>query len=234
MQPAGPNATSIHDGWGVCDTETVEPTIAVKEDGSDYVVDKVDFHGNYSKIVTLVAGVTEIGGPGVDTTAENYKKQMGDLRYIADDYEGVDPGGDSEWYMLQAVEDHESVHESRLLPALKAVAPTLAAKFTALSVSSEGTNADDAAKQIKAKPEYAAAVGELRDIWDNKYVELIGGDHAVLTPAAEHAVVDPMIAAIDGWAKTEGPEKPPEPEAAATAVTAATAVHDASVSGPTE
>ncbi len=210
MQPAGPNATSIHSGWGVCDTETVDPTLKLKNDGTNWVVDAVDFHGNYSKIVTLVAGVKEVGGPGVDTTATNYKKQMADLKFIADDYKGTGPGTPDEWYMWQAVDDHEAVHESRLLPALTQVAATLASKFTPLKVPVKDTDENAARSAIKGKGEYATAVAQLRDVWDAKYVQLIGGDHAVLAPAAEHKVVDPMMAKIDTWAKTEGPDKPPE------------------------
>ena len=206
MQPAGPNATAIHDGWGVCDTETVDPTLKLKVNGDKWEVESVDFHGNYSKIVTLIPGIQEIGGPGVDTTDTNYKKQQSDLRLIAED-KGV---GDEQWYMWAAVDAHEGVHESRLLPALTAVAGTLAAKFTSLTTPSKDTDQPKALQAIKSKGEYATAVAELRNIWDAKYVELIGGDHAALTPAAEHKVVDPMIAKIGTWAKTEGPEKPPE------------------------
>jgi hypothetical protein len=208
MTPAGPNATAIHDGWGVCDTETVVPTLKLKDDAGNYKVDTIDFHGNYSKIISLVGGVKEIGGPGVDTSATNYKKQMGDLKYIADDYKGTDPGGASEWYMLAAVDAHESIHESRLLPALTAVENVLAAKFASLSVASKDKTPDKALTEIKALPAYANAVSQLRDIWDAKYVQLITGDHTALTPAAEHGVVDPMITKIDTWAKTTGPEKP--------------------------
>lgn len=199
MSGPGPNALSIHDGWGVCDTETVTPTLQVGKEGTTYKVTGVDFVGEYSIIAELLAGVTEVQGPGGDTTADNWKKQRDDLDALGEVH-------DVAWYMLQAVVDHEAVHETRMAPALEAVEATMAAKFTSLSVEASESVTDEASalEAIEALPAYATAVSELRDIWDAKYVELITGDHDTLTPTAEHAVVDPMIEKIEEWAEGEG------------------------------
>jgi len=198
----GPNALAAMAGggyWGWCDTEVVKPNLHVEKAGTEYKVKTVDFFGQYSKIVTLVPGVKEAGAP----SAANYMKMAKDLDSLGD-------GPDLEWYMLKAVDAHESVHESRLKPALAAVEATLAAKFTPLKVAESATINSEATAEaaIKAQPAYVTAVGECRDIWDAKYVTLITGDHNVLTPAAEHAVVDPKIKSINEWAKAQTPALP--------------------------
>lgn len=97
--------------------------------------------------------------------------------------------------MLQAVIDHESVHETRLAPALAAVAPALQKEFAKLKIAQSDSvdSAEAAVRAVKASPQYAATCAKAREIWDAKYVKLIWDDHKKLTPTAEHAVVDPKI-----------------------------------------
>ncbi len=188
----GPNITALldPDDYGAVDTEAVKVTLTARLVGSQWRGEVTHFEGEYSKVVRLPPGCTEVTGPGGNTTRRNSRAQIRSLRNL---------GG--RWYMLQAVEDHESVHETRVAPALAAVEPALQRLFNALTVEhTRSVNSpEQAAAAIKALPAYAAAVARLRNIWDAEYSRRIRGDHNVLTPTAEHAVVDPMIDRINQW-----------------------------------
>ena len=144
----------------------------------------------------------EVTGPGGNTTKENHKHQIADMKFYAD--AGGNGGSDTKnWYMLAAVEAHESLHESRLAPAMAAVEAAMLAKLQTVKIAvKDGESAADGKKAILASAAYKAAVSELRGIWDAKYVELIDTDHSQ-TPALEQAVVNPMIDKIEKHAKQE-------------------------------
>jgi len=190
----GPNATAALDpgDYGICDTETVTPTVTAHNDGTDWHLAVTALRGDYSKVVRLPAGCQEatVGA----ATAANYRHMIDELRSL----NGTD------WYALQAVDNHESVHETRLKPALKKVEPKIQKWFQALTVPLDVNtmnNAGQAVAAIQATPAYANLLGRLRDLWDAKYVDLIWADHQMWTDKAERKVTDPRIKAIKAAAK---------------------------------
>ena len=205
LDPAGPNATAEMDAdtYGIVDTESVEPTTltATRRGGRWYAL-PTDLTGKYSKIITL-AGATEVGGPGTDTTEDNYLKQ-------AEDLDDLGAYAGTEWYMEEAVEDHESVHEGRVEPALEDTENRILGLYRLLSVPATGAvnSAGTATAAIKASPNYALVKARARQIWDARYVVRITGDHNAFTPAAEHAVADPMVESINEWAGEQEPVLP--------------------------
>src|SRR5690606_21448711 len=113
------------------------------------------------------------------------------------------------WYMLAAVQAHENVHATRLLPALNnaTVLPVLRTAVEALTVPhAAGMTQATAITAIRALPAFAVALVTGRANWDAQFLVLIGGDHAGGGPAetAEHGVVDPMVAAICAHARANG------------------------------
>lgn len=185
-QAPGPNTKKTAKGaWGCVDTETVEPTLTATLIGDKWHVDATAFQGNYGKIVSLIKGCTEVtrADPDDDISSD----QIFDLWRLGD-YKG-------KWYMLGAVEAHESVHETRIDPALSAVATQLQTEFAKLEVKKSKTvnDVNSAIAAVKASGKYKQTCKRAREIWDAKYVQLIRDDHNVLTPNAEHSVVNPMI-----------------------------------------
>ena len=74
--------------------------------------------GLWSQQTRLMPGQEEITGPSGDTTHENFCEPLRGMEML-----GKEPGapnGATAWYMVEAVEAHEHVHEEHLLPAVAA------------------------------------------------------------------------------------------------------------------
>jgi hypothetical protein len=129
-----------------------------------------------------------------DETITNYCKMMSDLNAL-----GNVPN--VEWYMASAVEAHERQHVSTWKMVQDDTFATAKATIEGLSVSHIcSRTAAQAQALIEALPAYADAIMLMRD--DNKslWKILTNPDPNSRTDAAEHAVVDPMIASINAHA----------------------------------
>ena len=185
--------------WGYTEDETISVTICAYRNGANWQAALLTVSGNWSLQARLLPGRTEVTGIGGNTTAANYCNQINDLNSLF----GVN------WYMLAAVVAHETVHSTRLLPALNdpTVFPPLRTAIEALTVPHvAGMNQAAAIAAIQALPAFAAALATGRTNWDAQYIVLITGDHAAGGPTdtAEFAVVNPMIAAICAAAQANG------------------------------
>ena len=179
------------DDYGYTETELFKKanvTLTATKVGAVWKAAATSLIGDYTKIIGLL-GTTEVTGPAGNSTALNYAKQVQDLASL---------GAGDDWYMLKAVDDHESVHEAHLLPALTNAEADIQTEFAKLSVPEAGiADAGAAVTAIEALPEYAATLQTALNIWDAEYCTLIDGDHDGPTDAAELGVVNPMIALIN-------------------------------------
>lgn len=149
--------------------------------------------GRYSLQARLLPGQQEVTGIGGNTTPTNFCDQVTQLNALG----MVLP---SNWYMLQAVIAHEQVHEAHFLPALRDVALQIEASIEVLSVADTGQGQTQAIQDIYALPEFLTAKDNAQQIWLARILILAANDHNGPTDAAEHAVVDPMIASICAYA----------------------------------
>ncbi|WP_155834706.1 hypothetical protein [Leptolyngbya sp. PCC 6406] len=201
--PAGPNANALIDptDYGVCDTEDIgeaELKVTAVQQDSAWHAEVTQVIGPYSKIIQLPAGVHEVTGPGGggpgETTLANSRRQIKCLLATFG----------PPYYMASAVDGHESVHETRVLPALRFVAPEIQRRFSLLTVPDTVGDKDAALAAIKALPAYAATLAGLRDLWDAKYVELIGDDHQGAAQKGEEKASRPMIDKINAFRVKNG------------------------------
>ncbi len=96
--------------------------------------------------------------------------------------------------MLSAVNAHENVHVTHLLPTLTAAAPTIQADFNAVTVpDAAGKDAATALTELKALPAYTTAKNGMLGRWRPSFRTVAAGDHSGAAAAAEHGVVDPMV-----------------------------------------
>ena len=101
--------------------------------------------------------------------------------------------------MIRAVQDHEDVHATRLLPALQNVTTAIEQLIEAICVAhSPGKTLSTAVREIRATAAFRNVVNEGFIRWRDQYRLLIAHDHDAGGPTkqAEHAVVDPMVATI--------------------------------------
>ncbi len=204
IPPSPASVAALGSDWGYTEDENITVTICAYRSGANWKAGLLTVTGNYSIQARLVAGINEVTGPGGNTAEANYCDQMNNLNSL----NPASPG----WYMLGAVQAHENVHATRLLPALNhaTVLPVLRNSIEALSVPHAAMMTQATAiTAIKALPGFAAALVAARTNWDAQYVVLItagAGDHGGPTDVAERAVVTPMITAIcahsraNGWA----------------------------------
>jgi hypothetical protein len=194
VSPHSSNLLSAYSSdYGKTDVETdlVDLNIgACSENGQWYAV-LTGITGKYSKQTQLPYGVSEVTGPGGNTTEYNFCKQVEDLKRF-----GL--GSGVEWYMISAVEAHEDVHVSRLQPALEELAYSIEAEVEALSVPNSGQTEAEAIEQIKALTGFYSARRNAFTAWDSKYVTSILFDDIPggLTEHAESTIAYPMATSI--------------------------------------
>jgi hypothetical protein len=195
------------DDWGMTDTEQVIPNVAAeqREPGTKAGPGNVppavlplwgpkvgSVTGKYSLRKQLLAGVTEVRGPGRDTTKGNWQQQVANLNALGEDT----PGFPCEWYMVSAVGAHELIHKGSVGTALEETEGAIVRKIEGDIPAVRASTPKAAVTAFKADPAYKAANDAAREIWDRKYVSKIDSDHTGMTPQAEHSVVDPMIEKI--------------------------------------
>jgi Domain of unknown function (DUF4157) len=199
----GTNTTNTAAGaYGAVDTEFIEPKFTVKLVGTTWQPILTNLNGTYGKITApLPGGLSEINGPDQNGS----RQQIKDLLNL----------DGSNWYMVRAVDAHESIHEDHIHDALNNVGNDIAQLFAALTVDqSVAPKASDAITAIKNLPGYNAITNlanpnnsQIRQLWDNEYVNLIGRDHYGPTINAEADVVEPTINKINDWRKKSKKKK---------------------------
>lgn len=203
-RPESTNAIATNNFWGYAWVERVNPTITARCDNGVWRAVLTGLNGDYSVLTRLLAGVTEVTGPGGNTNATNYCNQMRDLDALSLNW--------GSWFMLAAITAHENVHVTRMQPSLVTSAPTIEPLFTALTVPmAPGKTQAMAVAEIQALAGYTAAREQAYQIWRGNYLTAIAGDHGGGTGptyTAERGVVNPMIQSIcahsqapaQGWA----------------------------------
>jgi hypothetical protein len=106
-------------------------------------------------------------------------------------------GGDVQWYMKQAVEEHEKAHFEDWQTELNKTFPKMKTTIENLSVDHEcgKTTADDALDALKNNDELQQAIVDAFEDAADTYEAL--GDPNDRTESAERAVVDPMIQQLE-------------------------------------
>ena len=203
--PAGPNGTAHIDptDYGICDTETLSPAdfkVTAVRDGNEWHLEATKIVARYSKIIQLPNDVTEVtgpagGGPGETTTANSAAQITCLLATFG-----------PPWYLLASVDGHESVHETRLLPALRNISAEIQDELAQITVpyakdpvANPGGFADKATAlaALVAKPEYAAALSSAMNLWDAEYDDLIADDHQGKAQKGEEKASRPLIDKIN-------------------------------------
>jgi hypothetical protein len=205
VRAGAPISPGNNDTYGLTDDESIEPTITARCNFGLFSADLIALVGNFSEQVRLLPGPPaqqEVTGIGGNTNQTNFCAQVSQLECLGNCQPFT-------WYMLGAVKAHEDVHQSRLLPTLIEAAPDIEAVINAVSIPiANGVTKQQAPADIKALPEWQAALLLGRAIWDQRYVVSIALDHvhgiAGGTDEAEHSVIDPMVAAICAAAKARG------------------------------
>jgi hypothetical protein len=101
--------------------------------------------------------------------------------------------------MERAVEEHERVHATRLVPVLEAAAPKLVSALEAIGIPDDGTlDAQSAEAALRADPAFETALVDALKHWRFDVIDAAVLDDVPNGPTAqaEHVVVDPMITAI--------------------------------------
>jgi hypothetical protein len=185
--------------YGLTMEESIVPTMGAKKVGTAWHPVITKLVGNFSQQVRLLAGQTEVTGPGGNTAKTNFCKQAKGLKTL-----GNTVG--NPWYMLQAVKDHEDVHAAHFGPGLVAAEPAITAALEAVSIpDAAGMTQVAAASALAASATFKAAVTAALQTWIAQDNILLAGDHATGGPCevAEHKVVDPMVTSICAHAKKE-------------------------------
>jgi len=153
--PAGPDCALAACDWGCTDAESITETVAAVKAGNVWKADPTSLVGNFSKQTRLLPAEREVTGPGGNTTAATACDQAEELHAL-----GHCPG---KWYMVSAVNAHENVHVTHLLPTLTAAAPTIQADFNAVTVpDAAGKDAATALTELKALPLFRGVISTRR------------------------------------------------------------------------
>ena len=186
----------LNGAWGLTWEENVAADITAGRDGGTWRAIITSATGNYSIQAVLIAGCTEVTGPGGNTTQANWATQVANLNSLNGPL----------WYMVAAVGAHEQVHADHFDDGFQtaAVVDALEADVEALTANA----ADQAAAitALRALPAFATALTDARTAWVAEDDTLLVGDYAAGGPCetAEHGVVDPMINAINAHAAAQG------------------------------
>ena len=192
--------------WGLTFPERINPTITARCDGPVWRAELTEIVGDYSMFARLVVNpppqrpLQEVTGPGGNTDQQNFCEQVNDLansvavRHV--------------WYMVQAVINHEKVHQAHLEPTLRDSVPEIEPLFTALTVpTAPGKTEAMAIAEIEASRDYEDARDQAWLIWLKKMAEQGDIDHSGghgEAFRAEFLVTEPMIRTICLHSKAQG------------------------------
>lgn len=205
--------------------ESVDISMSACSDGTNWRAILTSLSGNYSVQTRLLPGpppqenVTGING---NTTQANFCDQVTALASL---------GNTGDWYMIQAIIDHEKVHETEMQPALQTVQGGIQADVEALTIADTGQTIEQAVAEIQALPNFAGAKESAEQRWVAEAARLGDLDHRPggRTEIAEHNVVDPMISSVCSYANSNNwgaclacPISTPTPTPSAPVATSAT------------
>jgi len=205
-QPGAAPSNALTAGvWGLTFPENVQVNIEVFDNGGVWQPVLTGVTGNYSLQTRLLPGVTEVTGPGGNTTSANYCAQINDLNSLT--------LAANNWFMDAAVLAHERVHAEKFRDAL--IDPSV---INPLETAIEGItvprgfmtpNAGMAEFFIRMDPAFQAALNTAQTNWLNQILVLVTGDHGAPvgtgpTYTAEREILDPMIRRICNHAQANG------------------------------
>jgi len=152
---------------------------------------------DYATDSRLLPNVTEVPAPPGLTTADTFAQQLDDLQSL-----GGSPGDAAEWYMIRAVEDHEQVHVKALRETLDAMKVAMEMR---LLQGLRPVGDERAMARLSIQQQWAENVATVRALYNDATGDIGESDHAPggATDTAEHAVVDPMIAQIEAYARAQ-------------------------------
>ena len=187
---------------GLTFPENVQVGLDMIRNGANWQPILTQVVGNYSLQHRLLPGMTEVTGPGGNTTAANYCAQITELNAL-----GVCPGG--RWYMDSAILEHERVHATRFRPALihNTVINPLETAIEGIRIPAViASNAGFAELMVRITPAFIAALTTARTNWLARILILVANDHNAGGPTdtAEHGIVDPMVRRICRHAQRNG------------------------------
>ena len=109
-------------------------------------------------------GQQEITGPSGNTTQENFCEQLRGIEMLGKDLSA--PNGATAWYMVEAVEAHEHVHEAHLLPALQSAVGLIVPPIEQITIPDDGSmDPEPAAAAHQADPRYVWEAGFAKAKW---------------------------------------------------------------------
>jgi hypothetical protein len=181
-------------GWGVTTEDAPVTDVGAFTSGANWMVKVTKADQQAHQGVRLVAGVVEVTAGLVAGEAD-----CGKLKTMATSLNSVaNQGAHSGFYMLSAVQAHENLHITQyradLAPAYAAFRTTV----EALTVPIAGAADAAAAKvAITALPAFTVATATFRAAHVTAQNKTASHPSMAAFNAAEHAVVDPMIATIN-------------------------------------
>jgi hypothetical protein len=185
--------------WGLTVTERMDIDITACSDGTNWRTILTGIKGYYSTQARLLPGVQEVTGPAGNTIQANFCKQATDLQ-------GLSRAPNHQWFMLRAIQDHEAVHVSRLLPILRNSAADIERVLEQFSVPDNGQTQQQAIAQIKALPAFVKNSTTAFNNWGTLYKNASIRDHRFPNGAAyiaEQVIVNPMAVLICNAARAQ-------------------------------
>jgi len=205
-QPGATPSIALGAGdWGLTFPENVQVRIDVFDNGGVWQPVLTGVTGNYSLQTRLLPGVTEVTGPGGNTTAANYCNQINDLNSLT-----LVRGA---WFMDAAVVAHERVHAEKFRDALvhPFVLNLLEAAIEAITIPRSLLIANPTMAElfIRSDPRFQAALNSAQANWLAQILIFVNGDHGTPvgsgpTYTAEREILDPMIRRICNHARANG------------------------------
>lgn len=186
----------LNGAWGLTWEENVAAVITAGRDGGTWRAIITSATGNYSIQAVLIAGCTEVTGPGGNTTSNNWVTQVANLNCL----------NGPTWYMVGAVQAHEQVHANHFDDGFQTVAVVDTLEANIENLTANAANQAAAIAALSALPAFTTALTTARTSWVAEDDTLLVGDHATGGPCetAEHGVVDPMINTINAYAAAQG------------------------------
>lgn len=191
-----PPSQPLNGAWGLTWPENVAATITAGRDGGNWRAIITSATGNYSIQATLIAGCTEVTGPGGNTTRSNWVAQVANLSSL----------NGPTWYMVAAVQAHEQVHADKFDNGFQTAAVVDIVERDIEGLTVNAASQADAITALRGLPGFAATLTAAQNNWLAQILTLVPGDHAAGGPCdtAEHGVVDPMINRIQTHAAAQG------------------------------
>ena len=198
----GWGSTGIPGGNNPVTNPTIRFTINAKVSNGNWVAVLVQIEGDYFQAVRLYPGVQEVSAD--QTTQTNYCTKVGNLSTLGAFVNGIPPT----YYMLTAVQAHEDVHKSHLLPLLQSFISNAKSLVNSISVPHTGQSKATAIMQIMGLTEFINAQTSTHASWANAYEPTEASDHGTnyngSAYEAEKLIVKPVGNGYCSTATTQG------------------------------